>query len=465
MALDNVALIPVSHRKNFFDLPETLRDKIVPPFDMDAPVPLRIKLLVSPEKNRALDAAMLHQKNSPENYPNILKAEREANVYADRREAGAVAPPTTNRGGKSTFDDSLPSFQVLELCRLVSAGKKGKFDQIRIPRPDRFVSSSISFIDWVNFTFKKSDIDLMLNTGHAALSDDDFVTAFSSVLYEIFGFGITAKRPSGMNFYAASHDIGYHGWGLLCIGGQRDSVLVTIKGQGLMASKSGWEQRLYEWMRQYKSAKLTRVDFASDSFASSVSLDDYLEMYRAGLFANSGRPPEVECVGNWEKPSGKGRTLYIGGRTSGKLLRIYEKGLQLAGGFHERFPKWVRVELELKNTDRIIPLDSLLKPGQYLAGAYPALKNLCNQQVRIETHKKTVESTVEKSLEVTRHQFGKHIWMHVQLMGLDEAIKALTKGKEELPPKINADTHLNFIESDYVHTQTTQTITLEDIPL
>ena len=35
---------------------------------------------------------------------------------------------------------------------------------------------------------------------------------------------------------------------------------------------------------------------------------------------------QVSDAGNWKRPNGKGRTLYIGCRESGKSCRIYEKG-------------------------------------------------------------------------------------------------------------------------------------------
>lgn len=228
-------------------------------------------------------------------------------------------------------------------------------------------------------------------------------------------------------------------------------MLVTIKGQGLLASKPGWEKRLYDLLTQIPESHLTRVDLANDNFNSDVSLDDYLSMYHADLFTSRGRPPEIEQHGNWVKPNGKGRTLYIGSRKSGKLLRIYEKGLQLANGFHEKFKNWVRTELELKAQDRVIPLDVLLRPGQYLAGAYPALARMHKTQELIRTAKNTVKSTFEQSLEVTRHQFGKHIWTQVQILGVDETIRRLTHGKNQIPSKLNFDTFEQYTESDYLH--------------
>jgi len=397
-------------------------------------------------------------------------------VYAKLAGAADVAaplthlplPPLSNRGGKSsTAEDggnsALPSYEAKERLKIVASGNRGRPINVLIPKPDRSAKNSYAFVDWVNFTFNKFDVALDLPCGRPALTDDDYMVALSLVLSDIFGYGITSKRPSGLHFYSASYELGYHAWGTVCIGGQRESVLVAVTGQGLMSSKVGWEKRLYQFLRKYDSAKITRIDLASDNFDSPKTLDDYLEMYHAGLFSSRGRPPEVEQRGNWIRPNGKGRTLYVGSRLSGKLLRIYEKGLQLANGFHEKFPSWVRIELELKAIDRIIPYEALLNPGKYLAGAYPALNTVHVEQERIKTFKNQTVSAFEKAIETTRHQFGKYIFMAVEVLGADEAIKRFTKGKQELPRKINADTFENFDDSGYLHNNPAIVRTLEEM--
>ncbi|MFA5016284.1 MAG: replication initiation factor domain-containing protein [Methylobacter sp.] len=373
------------------------------------------------------------------------------------------APPYTNRGGKSRDISHTASFQSLEKLDFISLGQSGKFKVVATPKPNLSADITHSFIDWVNFTFKTSSLPLKFKNGHSATTDLDYVHSLSALLFKVFGFGVIGQRASGMNFYEKSFDLGTNGWGLVCIGGQNGSCSVTVKGQGLMSSKPGWEQRLHDLLVSIPHSVLTRVDLASDNFNSKLSVDDYLEMYKANMFTSRGRSPNVEQAGNWVKPNGKGRTLYVGSRKSGKLLRIYEKGLQLANGFHEKYPNWLRVELELKNQDRDIPYDVLLRPGQFLAGAYPALVDIHKIQDVIKTAKKTAVSTFEKSIEITKHQFGKHIWTHVQILGAEKAIALLTAGKEEIPSSLNFDTFEQYNENDYFHRDNTIT-TLTPVP-
>lgn len=361
---------------------------------------------------------------SPAYFRSVTELAKVRGAETGAAAAPAPLPPITNRGVSPSVYDALETVEVR------SSGTSKPFF-IRIPKPDQKAHIRYSFIDYLNFTVKCSHF---LGLG---ISDHDIVAQVSIHLQDIFGYGVTRKRPNGLNFYRDSYDLGINGWGTVCIGGQNDTCLVTVKGQGLLAAKPEWEKRLYDFLNQHEDSKLTRVDLAHDNFESAKQVDDYLSMYHAGLFTQRGQTPNVEQAGNWINPNGKGRTLYIGSRSSGKLLRVYEKGLHLAAGFTALFPNWLRVELELSCKQRVIPFEVLLQPGQYLAGAYPALKPLFKVQEVIQTVKKTAQITVNRAVEVTRHQFGRYIWTFVELFGADEAIKRLTAQCEQLPKKLD----------------------------
>lgn len=447
--------------KNFWKLPLALRKKIKP----EPVISVELKAL------RAANYAKMNASITPpfcSLYQERPADNERAHTHGGAPLSGAGLPPLTNRGvlHSQKFEaPSLSSIEARERLQVVAIGTKGKYEFIRIPKPNKKVSKKFAFVDWVNFTWKISRLPLALSSGHYALTDRDYVQALSGYLFRIFGFGVCRQRESGMNFYKYSFDMGdpmqSTAWGMVCIGGQQESISVTIKGQGLMASKPGWEKRLYDFLVSIPDAKITRIDLANDNFHSATSVDDYLKMYYAGLFSNRGQNPSVEQAGNWVKPNGKGRTLYIGTRGSGKLLRIYEKGLQIASGFNDKinhsisFSHWVRVELELKNDQRIIPFEALLKPGQYLAGAYPALNGFHIEHERIDTFKKTAELTIETSLQITKHQFGKHIWSLAQYHGLEKAFELLTSGKEELPKRLDLISayHADIDESEFFHKQ------------
>ena len=377
-------------------------------------------------------------------------------------------PPITNRGVSGTSVTTLnphnsqnndfswvSSFDSLEQKKVFAKGSSGRFDSVIIPLPDTSVKFEYSFIDYINFTFRVSDFN------YQGVSDRDVVLSLSPILQDIFGFGVTNERDRGLNFYAASYDLGINGWGTVCIGGQKDTILVTVKGQGLMAAKRTWAKNLHKFLLPMESGKITRVDLAHDSFDSEQTLDDYLSMYKAQMFDNRGQTPNVEQAGNWIEPTGKGRTLYVGSRSSGKLLRIYEKGLQLGRGFSELYKNWVRTELELRNDGRIIPLDVLKNPAQYLAGAYPALKRFSIVQKVAETAKKSAVATVATATEILKNQFGKYIWVFKELYGMERAFEMLTKGKEEPPAKLDLQDHESF--NPLLNLSPVRAVTFEEI--
>jgi phage replication initiation protein len=441
--------------KNYWRLPLALRQKLKP-----EPV-LSLSDKIAKSAKFAKMNATIYPRHLRSNYAAIAACAGRGPLAEGTRASGKL-PPLTNRGviqGETFEAPKLASIEAKEKLKIVALGNKGRVEYIRIPRPDRQVSEKFAFVDWVNFTWKVGKHPLTLSSGQLAITDRDYVQALSAELFQIFGYGVVRERESGMNFYKCSYDMGdpmqNSGWGLVCIGGQKGSISVTVKGQGLMAAKVGWEQRLYVFLRSIPEAKITRIDLASDNFNSVTSLDDYVSLYDAGLFSNRGHIPNIEQVGNWKKPNGKGRTLYIGARDSGKLLRIYEKGLQLAAKMHDKMPRWLRVELELKNDGRIIPLEALLKPGQYLAGAYPALNGFHKEQERIKSFQKTAVMTIETCLQTTRHQFGRHIWAMVEYYGQEEAIRLMTVDKEQLPKRLEAVSafQANIDESEFMHKQ------------
>lgn len=294
-------------------------------------------------------------------------------------------PPSNNMGGKSPFTP---------------------------------VPSSVAFVDQVSFTGKCADIPGMWFTNL------DFAALISSTLEHIFGFGVTADKGKAQNFYESTFSLGDR-WGQLCVGGdiQKDTFLVQITGQGALASKAGWEKRLYEFLNSISSGTITRLDLAHDDHSgSSYSPQRCREDYIAGKFTSRGRRPHGEPRGNWDFPDGTGRTFYIGKRKNGKFLRVYEKGKQLGGNTTQLFPNWTRVELELHNEGRSVPFDALINPGPYLAGSYPALEWISEEQCRIATKQKILQVSFEKSVAMVKNQVGRYINAMLQVYGTSEEV-------------------------------------------
>lgn len=329
-----------------------------------------------------------------------------------------AAPPYSNTGG--TSDSRTTKYQFLvgidkKKVRIPSdfLPSLSQFDSIqRVEKP-----KDTAFIDTLSFTFTSANFYKAFPQSSAISSDDDdYVSEVSKHLLKILGFGVSKKNSHGRNFYKNSYDLG-DGWGFIAVGGdnQKDTLQVYLSGQACIVALDGWEQSLFEFLTAVRG-KITRVDIAHDFFDGGYSVDKAYSELLAGNFKDkySAKNPRSTKGGCWDFEAlgldNEGRTLYIGNRES-KIIRIYEKGLQIAGSLRksagfENFKDWVRVELELHSSEREIPLDVLLNSAQYLAGSAPALAFISEKQERIKVKKRIFKAEVEKIKENIKRQFG-----------------------------------------------------------
>lgn len=307
---------------------------------------------------------------------------------------------------------------------MVSTSTGVKPVQCRLP-----ADNEIAVVDWVNFTFGIETISHNLLDYDECISDEQrwasAVQLFNENLEYIFGFETTSKNNSGRNFYKESYVLGDN-MGLLCIGGQRNTILIMINGKGCAFGKEGWERRLYTFLSNYaERGKLTRVDLAHDDFdGTKINVDWGDQQDNLGGFQLGNRAPNVEHKGNWKRPNGKGRTLNIGSRESGKYLRLYEKGR--AEGDPD--DNWQRAEVEFKSVDRILPYDILLAPSEYFIASYPCFLFLAEdkQPARIETIVKTAKINAKTAIANLKHQYGKYINIFKQVFEPEELINLIS---------------------------------------
>ena len=294
--------------------------------------------------------------------------------------------------GDFTFDYQGEGSEDFEFIKY-RKNHKGKSEVVRVPIYNEHVTSRGGFIDWVNFTFS-----------HGQKDSETAILLLSAALNTVLGYGVTAKRERGLNLYEESYILGDY-WGFVCIGGQNNTVMVTINGEGCTAARKGWEKRLYNLANKLSpyQFRITRVDVAHDLFGGEYTVDNAVKDYDDGFFGAGGRTPKIQQYGNWRIPDDtNGRTVYLGNRKSGKYCRIYEKGKQLG----EKYSPWVRIECEWRNKNREIPYDILVKPGCYLAGAYPAFFWLNKTQSRIKTKVRREKIILAKAIEIGKQQIG-----------------------------------------------------------
>lgn len=308
---------------------------------------------------------------------------------------------------------------------------------VRLP-----AQNEIAIVDWVNFTIGIETLGSAFFEPVTPENQDSVLLSAVTILDEhlehIFGFATTSKNQSGRNFYKQSYVLG-RDMGLVCIGGQKNTILVMLSGKGCSFANDGWERRLYTFLTNIaKRAKLTRIDLAHDDFDGSHICVDWAEAQDTNSekgtgFQNGARKPNVEHKGNWKRPNGRGRTLNIGSRESGMYVRVYEKGR--AEGDPE--DNWQRAEVEFKASDRILPFDMLLAPSEYFMGSYPCFAELKNeiQPAKIEALKKNASISVRSAIDTIKHQYGKYFNFLKQVFDSEELINLISHSDQYAFPK------------------------------
>ena len=311
-------------------------------------------------------------------------------------------------------------------------GKPPQLIAFRVIDP-QYPAESV-FIDWLNFTFGEEHYPGSESSSSILADPTPLLTWVSQELTQLLGFGLTTSCQRGSEGYTNSWVLGNH-WGFVAQGGysQKQTVLVKLNGQGCMAAHEGWESRVYHWLTSLQAqgrAKITRIHLAFDDYEGQyLTPEQVREECQKGqdsAFNNGRQTPYTSLAGVWDFPEqGKGKTCYVGSSKSGKRCRVYEKGKELG----DPNSPWIRTELDLvARKDRPLPLDMLIRPGEYLAGAYVrsdrpgqgALEWLLGSKVthsptRLKTALKIAERSLENSVHHARRMHGSLINALVQL--------------------------------------------------
>ncbi|MGP4120862.1 replication initiation factor domain-containing protein [Psychrobacter aquimaris] len=299
------------------------------------------------------------------------------------------------------------------------------------------------FIDWLNMTADISTIGQKYRRTHE--DEEQYMTLCQSAAAEISThlvrmlgkrYSITAQNQTGRNFYKYSFVIGEN-YGLVCIGGQRDSFLIMLNGTGCALAPTGWQTYVHQWItRKAIKGKITRIDLAHDDLNGDyLSVDAMDELETLGGFHCGGATPTVQHMGNWKHndPYNKGRTLTIGNRSSGKYCRFYEKGKKEG----DKESPWVRCEVEYKANDRVIPFDVLLNPSKYAMGSYPCFEGLFlfESSERIKTNRKTAQVQLIHAFDWIKNQTGKYMSFFRTFLSDAEILQMIKNDDDTAVPK------------------------------
>ena len=349
-------------------------------------------------------------------------------------------PPIYNMGvtdSQQVFEQwAFPRY--LDNHKIISTGK----GIVPVPIAAK-VDNGIAGIDWVTFSIPLSHFHEKYLSLDPLIEEESLTELLESFadqeLFELFGFGLGQKRDKGMHHnryaYTLQDDLG-----MILYGNQQKYIYFQINGSGCALARKGWNEQLYKYLKQIKGSKLSRVDICFDDLDGEyITLDEADKWDTEEMFWVSGRVPESRQAGNWKRPSGKGRTLYIGVRESGKSCRIYEKGKEKGDALSE----WVRIEIEFKSKDRYLELEMLLSPSQYFVGAYPVFEKVLLPRLgqyimpeKTEIIKKQSQIEWKKAIEITKSQFGKYIRQFRKVYDDSELLTMLSSSKDEVPKRL-----------------------------
>lgn len=318
-------------------------------------------------------------------------------------EAGASSPPSGNTGGKLwTYVDPATGERFLIVPD--GLGSEGVFLK---PLPADCSHPYSAITDYFNCTFQFDPLATPLG-------------GFFHSLFAILGkkFSPAVDRKRGLHGYKHSFNLGESS-AMFAYGGQAGTALVSLPGEAC-ALVDDWST-VVEFFKAFNNAHITRWDGAVDDFEGTHSVDHAVDCYRSGIFTAGGNAPSCNQNGNWIEPDGHGRTFYIGKRKNGKMLRVYEKGMQLGGLWHP----WVRWEVELHNVDRVIPWEVLLEPGRYVVGCYPrALGWVQDEMTRIQTIKRQSQISYEHLIGYAAIAYGPLFNVMLEVEGSADAVLA-----------------------------------------
>jgi phage replication initiation protein len=317
--------------------------------------------------------------------------------------------------------DSVPTLKEWQKTNDVQLviGEDGKPTLILVSSP---AAHEIAIVDWVTFSFKRYTFVHHYVDVIEEHVNDVCVFETGKKLESIFGFTIGKKKKSAL-FYEMAYEILTPSGvpvGELHIGGQHSTITVSLSGNACKLGDYGWQDGLYNFLKSANGGRITRLDLAHDDIEGKyLDIDQLNDIETAGGFYRFGKPPSVTLAGDWKynDRDNKGRTLYVGSRTSDKFLRAYQKGKQLG----DKSSKWVRLEVELKAKHTIIPLDALINPSDYFINLYPCFKDLFQysdqKQSVIKYVKKTSELTIQKAKDNFINQYGKYLGFFRNLLG------------------------------------------------
>jgi phage replication initiation protein len=294
-------------------------------------------------------------------------------------------------------------------------------------------SEGLVFVDWLSFTVRCKEDQIKSTAGELAerlskLLSSSIEEGRGAHYYESSFRIISNETLLAVVYYGGPH--------------QRNTVHVSLPGAAWLSSDQGLNHDVYDLMVEFGVEHISRIDLARDCFDGEASYDAMRGAYEDGQFKPSrGVSPSIWLI----EDKRRGSTCHVGRRENGKLIRGYEKSMQLA-----RQQGWFRVELELRSVNRRIPVEALIDPAAYFAGACKFLADLADtaRVERVATFRKTAELSLEHITHYAKVAYGKLVlFLADSGVTADQIVHDLTHGVEGLPRRLRIAPHRNLLNA------------------
>lgn len=240
----------------------------------------------------------------------------------------------------------------------------------------------------------------------------DAYTATTEAIKSADAVGLVAQAAGGVLNFKMNMGKGYHRFSdrvsfadesgsqfasVLWGGSHGDLVMIEVKGETT--------PEVVERLRSGFPHRCTRVDSCADFDAPRA----FERLYRACKQVKKAHRIIGGKAGDWEDFPEKGRTLYLGAKTSVARTRLYEKGKQ-AEYAHLNRPNWARLEVQVRPAKDAKESFSRLTPEEVWGAsrwtrqlAAVALENHVDPHPAGTTYRKTED---ERAIEWMCRQYG-----------------------------------------------------------
>lgn len=148
-------------------------------------------------------------------------------------------------------------------------------------------------------------------------------------------------------------------------------ILVEMTGKDLSYIRENTDLKGYDMIKWLSGlgANFTRIDFAFDMRGFDGRPKDLYARWASGVLLTSAK--KVRFIQERDGSGITGETVYFGGRSSEKFLRVYDKAKERGGK-----GKWLRAEVECKGTFANTFASTCIREMNTHNGGMTALKNI-----------------------------------------------------------------------------------------